>query len=168
MSEGVWTIDCQPLEPGDDPGVDFLPRGTVVGFHLRGPTRLAIEEDRADEIGGVVRLHPPLPDGLISGPLGRKLGLTPTHPSARLWLAFDATFIIWRWDAAAQDDPANIFFVEQGATVAAVFLTVLAPRIGVEWELWYQSPEKLLGHVLIDNKSGDTRSTSQIWRNRLA
>jgi hypothetical protein len=69
-----------------------------------------------------------------------------------------------RQGAVDADDPANFFFAERGATVGAVFLTVRAPQVGLEWELWYQRPDELLGYILIDTKPGNTRILPQTWR----
>ena len=152
MPNGTWIIEATP--PADALSLcdDYLPTGTRVRLSVQGPTRLAVEEARKDELGGTLGLLAPRSAALCRTGLGATTEFG-TNLCKEGQLAdddrtasvdFDATLTFSRLDKAGLDDVDNFFYTEQGAKVGAMFITVAPNYKTASWRLWMRKPDEML------------------------
>ncbi|MBO0720103.1 MAG: hypothetical protein J2P41_04735 [Blastocatellia bacterium] len=168
---GIWTIESTPPKEFKEMARDFLPPGTRVQLKLEGPTRLAIEEERKDELGGEFTLLPPFIQGICATPLGEGNGygshvcekgqiIDPNRPVSN-----DAEFSFYRWSKSTDlDDALNIFFADQGAKVGAQFVLITLRYKSVSWKLWVRDRDTLVGNYIATLASKDIDEQVQTWR----
>lgn len=164
MLNGRWTIDGPQPDAKLQQSSSCLPHGAIVQLQVLGPTRLAIEEGRSNELGGQLTLIPPFPNALCSSDLGTRVchggrPIEPTEPAG-----FDAKFVFFRWSRKQAEDPSNFFFAAQGAKRGAHFLLIIIADAAVELELWMRHHDELIGQCMMISPTAHTRSDAQIWR----
>lgn len=173
MPNGTWKIDASVPATAVEVCPEFLPSGTRIRLRTEGPTRLAIEEQRRDELGGVVTLLPPFSSLLCRTGIGRETGFGAnlcaggTLPSdLRVPVEFDdAVFVFSRLDAGGVADPDNEFFVDRGARRGARFATVFLRYKSVQWHLWVKSPNEMVSECLVHLPGkNNIDSIPMIWR----
>jgi len=168
---GIWTIESTPPKEVAELTSEFLPPNTRVQINLAGPTRLAMEEGRKDELGGEFTLLPPFIQGICATPLGvdNAFGssvcqkgqiIDPNRPVTN-----DAEFSFSRWSKPADsEEVSNVFFVDQGAKLGAQFVSITLRYKGVTWELWVRDKDTLVGRYIATLPSKDLEQVTQIWR----
>jgi len=169
MLNGSWIAEAPPPGPGSQMSDEFLPPGLKFQLRVLGPTRRAIEEQRANELGGLLRLTPPLSPGLCTTGLAHWVCQNgevrePTKP-----VTLDVVLEFWRLEDDAFNDPANLGFVEQGARPGAQFVSVtLSPdetgQGGIQWQWWMKNPDTLVGGYLETPARGDAEMKPQLLR----
>jgi hypothetical protein len=171
MMSGIWTIETSPsVEAADLPG-EFLPPGTRVQLNIEGPTRLALEEGRRDELGGEFVLLPPFLPGICATPFGEGNAygshvcekgqiIDPKSPVSN-----DAEFSFERWEEKPDPEQTdNQFFIEQGAKRGAHFVIIYFRYKSASWRLWIRDPDTLIGYYFVTLPSKETELIVQFWR----
>jgi hypothetical protein len=165
MLNGTWIIGKDKTQSTKRKSDDYLPPGLQIQLKLLGPTRLAIDEDRTDELGGEVVLLPPFPEGICSTGLGARVcknGLI-LHPG--LPATFKAVFSFSRWTHKDAEDAEGSLFVDKGAKAGALFVDISVWEKGLEWSLWIQGRDQLLGAYLVyDSDDPGGEEVPQVWR----
>lgn len=168
---GIWTIESTPPKQFEDMTRDFLPPGTRIQLKLEGPTRIALEEEKTDELGGDFTLLPPFIQGICATPLGEENGfgshvcekgqiIDPNRPVSN-----DAEFSFYRWSKPSDlDEVHNVFFVDQGAKLGAQFVLITLRYKGVSWKLWVRDRDTLVGRYVATLPSKDLNQQVQTWR----
>lgn len=152
MPNGTWIIEATP--PADALSLcdDYLPTGTRVRLSVQGPTKLAVEESRKDELGGTFGLLAPRSAALCRTGVGAgtefgtnlcKDGRLADDDS-KASVDFDASLTFSRLDKAGLDDVDNFFYTEQGAKIGAMFVTVAPNYKTASWRLWMRKPGEML------------------------
>jgi hypothetical protein len=171
MLNGIWTIESSPPKEVAEMTSDFLPPKTRMQIKIEGPTRLAIEEGRRDELGGELILLPPFMPGICTTPLGEGNGsgahvcekgqiIDPNRPVSN-----DAEFTFQRWNNQSDTEQlGGSFFLGQGAKPGAQFVLINLRYKGVTWELWVRDRDTLVGAYIATLPSKDTEQMVQIWR----
>jgi hypothetical protein len=167
----IWTIESAPPADMVESTGGFLPPGTKVQIKIAGPTRLAIEEGRTDELGGEIILLPPFPQNICTVGLGTETIFggnlcekgqlkDPARP-----VSFDSQFVFERWEHPSDTEQLdNGFFVDQGAKLGAQFVLVNPLHKGVDWQLWVRDRDTLIGSYIATLRSKETERVVQIWR----
>ncbi|MBO0720104.1 MAG: hypothetical protein J2P41_04740 [Blastocatellia bacterium] len=171
MLSDIWVIETSPSFKAAELPAEFLPPGTRVQLELEGPTRLAAEEGRKDELRGEFILLPPFLAGICASPFGEGDGpgsqvcdkgqvKNPNGPVRN-----EAEFSFERWeDQPTPDEIDKQFFVEQGAKRGSHFLTIYFRYKGVTWNLWIRDPDTMIGYYYATLPSNESEQIVQIWR----
>lgn len=173
MPNGTWTIETRPPTEAVRLCSEFLPNGTRLSLVAEGPTRLSIEEERRNELGGTLTLLPPISAALCRSGLGTETGFgtnlcsnTNLTISPDIPIQFtDAVFLLSRLDAAGVADPENDFFVSRGARKGTRFATIFLKDKGIEWRLWLRSADEMISECVahLPGKN-NLDSFPMIWR----
>jgi len=164
MLNGTWVIGKGATESVQKTrSDDFLPPGLRLQFKLLGPTRLAIEENRSDELGGELTFLPPIPNDICTSWFGKKLCKDGVVANPSQASSFDAVFRFSRWTRKDPEQIDNQFFAEQGAKAGALVVDITFPPTGPEWTLWIEANDELLNTYIFTNSSGDKTQAPQPW-----
>lgn len=136
---------------------EYLPEGTRVRLQVDGPGRLAIEEQRKDELAGRLVLLGPHGPGICRAGLGATTGfgvnLCDGTGQLRSGLPLQVTFddlvlTLSRWSAADAKDPAQEFFASRGARPGARFALMTLKNKGIEWTVWLRSSSEMVSECI--------------------
>lgn len=173
MPNGTWTIETTPPANAVELCPEFLPGGTRLRLRAEGPTRLAIEEQRRDELGGTLTLLPPFSAALCRTAIGSETsfgtnlcrgGNVPVDSQAPVSFD-DAVFVFSRLDAKGVADPDNEFFVGLGAGKGARFATVFLKNKSAQWRLWLKSANEMVSECIVHLPGkNNIDSFPMIWR----
>lgn len=158
MPIGTWQISSSP--PANLVSVcdQYLPRDTRVQVHADGATRLAIEEQRRDELGGRLVLLSPINPAICRTGLGSStgFGLNVCNSEGQLRsnlppdVAFDDLVLnLSRWSLAEAKDPDNEFFSSRGAKAGARFALLTLKDKGLMWRVWLKSSSEMVSECLV-------------------
>jgi hypothetical protein len=156
MPQGTWTISHEPLPANvTKMSDDYLPNGTKLRFLAEGPTRLAVEEGRRDELGGRMILLPPISAALCGTGIGASSGFGENLcEGPRLKPAvhnpFEFNDVIYNFSELSKQDITDFrygFFVNAGAKPGAKLVDVTIKYKGVSWTLWLKSPGQMLSET---------------------
>jgi hypothetical protein len=172
MINGTWIIEATPPVNAVKLCDEYLPTSTRIRFQILGPTRLAVEEERTDELGGTVELIPPISAALCSVGLGQSTEFGSNLCSNgqpivddKKTVQFDADFTFFRLTNADLEDVDNLFFSEQGAHEGAKMVTVSVNYKAVQWNIWMRSINEMISEclVVLPGKN-NVDSFPMIWR----
>lgn len=172
MINGIWIIEATPPVNAVKLCDEYLPTGTRIRFQILGATRLAIEEQRADELGGNVELIPPISTTLCSVGLGQstEFGNNLCRNGQLIVddkksISFDADFIFSRLSTSDLENIDNSFFQEQGAYGGAKMVTVSVNYKAVQWTIWLRNTNEMITEclVVLPGKN-NVDSFPMIWR----
>ena len=173
MPNGTWTLTAKPPAEAVSVCNEYLPTGTRVNLSVQGPTRLAVEEQRRDELGGSFTLLSPWSSSLCSTGLGATTGfgtnlcdgVKPSAGSPAEVLFDDAVFTFSRLSAADAKDPENEFFAGRGARAGARFVLLTLKDKGLQWRLWLMSSNEMVSECLatLPGKN-NIDSFPMVWR----
>ena len=172
MINGIWIVETMSPINAVELCDEYLPTGTRIRFQILGPTRLAIEEQRVDELGGVVELAPPISSKLCGVGLGQTTVFGNNlcqsgqlRESDEISGSFEADFVFSRMTKLDLESIDNIFFAEQGARVGANLVTVTVNYKAVQWDLWLRSTSEMVSEcVFVLPGKNNIDSFPMIWR----
>jgi hypothetical protein len=156
MPNGYWTVTASPPSNAASLCPEYMPTGTLLRLQVGGPTRLAIEEQRNNELGGSLTLLAPVLPTICSTGLGATtgFGLNLCEGSGLRdlvsgeWVFDDAVFTFSRLSPAQVNDPDLAFFASRGARSGARFMLLTLRDKGVEWQLWLKSAKEMVSECV--------------------
>jgi hypothetical protein len=175
MLNGIWKIEATPpSKPGGTLGEEYLPTGTRLRLLVQGPTAVAMEENRTDELFVTVGVLPPWTPALCHTGIGASTTFganlcgedgSPLAPKGDASLDFEGSATFSRLTAKQLEDQDEIFFTELGAKVGARLMTINLKYKGVVWNLWMKSPDLMIGEAYVQGtKRNDVDSYPMYWR----
>ena len=171
MLNSTWIVETTTPGEAIELGNSFLPPGTRLQINIGGPTRLALDEGKTDELGGELILLPPFPQDICKTGLGGESGFGTNvckdgqvaDPNRSV--SFEAKFIFESWKR--KPDPYlsdNGFFIDQGAKPGAQFVNVCPLEKGVTWRLWIRDRDTLVGEYIATLPQKKLEAIIQTWR----
>lgn len=171
---GTWVIAAEPPAGAESVCDEHLPSGTRLRVHVDGPSRLAIEEDRHNELRGRLWLLGPHKPAICRTGLGSTTGFgvnvctLELHPRPDLPrdVEFDGLGVTFsRWstkDAKASD---NEFFAALGAKAGARFALLNLKDKGLGWTLWLKSANEMVSECMVKLPGkNNIDSFPMVWR----
>lgn len=156
MPIGTWVIDNTPPSGAVKLCDEYLPAGATLKFQIDGPTRLAIEEQRRNELGGSLILLPQISPVLCMTGIGEESEFgNNLCKNSKLTTAPDHSFVfentVFIFDKLTTTDiskPENLFFTDLGARKNANFATIFIQYKSVAWRLWLRSSDQMISECL--------------------
>ncbi|TXH40449.1 MAG: hypothetical protein E6Q92_07865 [Burkholderiaceae bacterium] len=168
MLDGTWIIDMDAWPEGPGRCSAYLPPGTRLRVQVLGPNRLALEEGRSNELGGLLTLLPAWPEGLCQTALGQQLGggaACANEAAARqhAW-RFDVDLTFEKLDAKAMAEVDQAFLREQGAKAGARTVLMVPKQSNVAWRLWLRHPDEMVAQCVMSGPGDDVQSVPMRWK----
>jgi hypothetical protein len=173
MLTGTWLIDTVELSNALMPPKDFLANGMRFKLKIEGPTRLALEEKRTDELGATFSVLPPIPEVMCATEMGKNSGIGSflcgldgkVIGQGRDAIDFEAFLNFERWSKPAElKDIANEFFLEQGGKLGAHFVLLSLRNKSSNWRLFVKDKDTLVSEMVYRNSVGKMTGVPVYWR----
>jgi hypothetical protein len=164
MLNGTWAIEVdKPPSTVQTKTADFLPAGLKLQIKLLGPTRLALEENRHDELGGKIVFLPPIPNEICSTFFGTRLCKDSVELNSEQPFHSDAVLRFSTWTRNDPEEIDNLFFASQGARAGSLFVNISLLPFGPEYTLWIKDRSELMSTYTFEDSVGNAKEIPIRW-----